>query len=52
MAFTDKWESFLKSGSVESYLNYVFEKNKMALECENKGETSNAGSNNKGNTNR
>ena len=49
MTFNDKWEAFLKSGTVASYLSYAKEKNKKALECENKNEPSNSGVNNKGN---
>jgi hypothetical protein len=45
----DKWNLFLKNGSVLSYLSYVADKNKMALECEKKSETSNARTDNKGN---
>lgn len=49
VTFNDKWEAFLKSGTVASYLSYAKEKNKKALECENKNEPSNSGVNNKGN---
>lgn len=43
----EKWEEFLKSGSVLSYLSYASEKNKM--EGESKYENSNSGTDSKGN---
>ncbi len=44
----DKWNEFMKNGSVLSYLSYVADKNKN-LEAENKYENSNSGLDNKGN---
>ncbi len=43
-----KWNEFLKSGSVASYLEYAAEQKKL-LKDEQKGENSNSGTNNKGN---
>ncbi|MBQ4155013.1 MAG: hypothetical protein IJE01_07465 [Clostridia bacterium] len=48
MTLNDKWNNFLKNGSVLAYLSYASAK-KNALECEKKNETSNAGVNNKRN---
>lgn len=44
----DKWNEFLKSGSVLAYLSYVAEQNKTTRD-EQKGENSNSGINNQGN---
>lgn len=48
VTLNDKWNNFLKNGSVLAYLSYASAK-KNALECEKKNETSNAGVNNKRN---
>lgn len=44
----NKWNEFLKSGSVLAYLNYAAEQKKISKD-EQKGENSNSGTNNKGN---
>lgn len=44
----DKWNEFLKNGSVLAYLSYAAE-NKNSLEGENKYENSNSGSDNQRN---
>ncbi len=49
MGTSDKWEAFLKNGSVLAYLSYVADKKSNPLECGKKHETTNARVNNKGN---
>lgn len=44
----NKWNEFLKNGSVLAYLSYAAEQNKSTKD-EQKGENSNYGANNKGN---
>ncbi len=44
----DKWNEFLKNGSVLAYLSYVAEQNKKTRD-EQKVENSNSGINNQGN---
>jgi hypothetical protein len=44
----NKWNEFLKSGSVLAYLSYVAEQKKLTKD-EQKGENSNSGAHNKGN---
>lgn len=48
MTLNDKWNLFLKNGSVLAYLSYASAK-KNASEGDNKNETANPGVNNKGN---
>lgn len=48
MTLNDKWNNFLKNGSVLAYLSYAATK-QNPLECEKKDEASNSGADNKGN---
>lgn len=47
MTQNDKWNDFLKNGSVLAYLSYAAAK-KNGLGCENKNEASNSGTDHKG----
>ena len=49
MALNDKWNEFLKNGSVLSYLSYVAEKKQKVSGSEKNNAASNSGVNNKGN---
>ena len=48
MTSNDKWDNFLKNGSVLAYLSYIADKKQKALEREKQNETSNARADNKG----
>lgn len=49
VALNDKWNEFLKNGSVLSYLSYVAEKKQKVSGSEKNNAASNSGVNNKGN---